>query len=516
MINKKIKKIILLITLITFFSFYNTDLIYADYSANYGYTDDNDGNGSGKCSGPANCPANVTACCSISKGYDIWSEIYVDAYDMNGQKIDTGMSINQDILAGTYVGLDVYEKKGYSSWASYKVSAIQTYYKCTHKETYWDCTNTERLNNTCRKRYKYTYYERIFGCDAGDSSSKQTRPYTPCASQVAACKARATPISIDLKPSYNVSYRDSNDIDGNTTGEYNTEEVVTGGECTKTPKETSRGNKRTKSNECIFYYNREAACINVMNGKVRYIKENEECSEEEYKITSEDDYWKYFVPLNANSADDFSFIMYSSGDKQHAGICADLINKYPNYAELITDSNGIAFTGNESKIYALSRVQNGCYYQTTVTIPVEQKFYNELENGKNFEGFNFYYKPIDINNPFPNGLTNTSIWYEWNNDPNQDLDLTDSYNEITYIASVADNTSDIREYANDCGEKNCQYTSWYNMNINGTSNFIQDKDYIIRNVQKNSYYPLGCGPWNENQYNEDGTKNIFYQPECDN
>jgi len=53
------------------------------------------------------------------------------------------------------------------------------------------------------------------------------------------------------------------------------------------------------------------------------------------------------------------------------------------------------------------------------------------------------------------------------------------------------------------------------MNINGTSNFIKNQGIVISYVTTESFYPLGCGPWNEFQNKEDGSKNYFYQPECD-
>ena len=65
---------------------------------------------------------------------------------------------------------------------------------------------------------------------------------------------------------------------------------------------------------------------------------------------------------------------------------------------------------------------------------------------------------------------------------------------------------------------NNTYTTWYSMNIDGTSNFIGNKLDIVKRAAEldlSKIYPLGCGPWNDNATNDDGSNNVFYQPECD-
>lgn len=514
MINKnKLKKLVLLSIMLILTMNVNVNKV----NAAWGGTGSGGSGGGGGKGGGYSCPENITAYCSVSSGIEYWSYVYPDMYDRFGNKLPDILDVNQKFLAGTYVGLDVYEKKGYNSWASYSLSAIQTYYVCTRIVwDYWPCkqgvdAKGKPIFGTCSSSTTYQH-EALHGCPAGYDASRKTRAASPCGAAVQWCSKQATPPTIPLEPSYNITYEDSNDIGGGKTNDiYNTKITMPGGKCTTSAKNESNGNKNTSSNECIFYYNREDSCINVKNGKVRYVEKNESCnSETEYRVTPVDEYWKYFIPLNANSKNDFSFSMTSSGNKEQAEICKDMINKYPNYYEMIIDQNKKPFTGNESKTNALKRVQSGCYFQSSITIPVEQKFYNELEDQITFKGFNFYYKPIDINEPFPNGLTNTSIWYDWYKDNNKELDLTESYHDITYIAQISDLDA-IREYT-----KNNPYTNWYNMYVNGTSSFIEKEGIITRYVDRDSYYALGCGPWNENKTNKDGSKNPFYQPECDN
>ena len=168
--------------------------------------------------------------------------------------------------------------------------------------------------------------------------------------------------------------------------------------------------------------------------------------------------------------------------------------------------------------------QEGCTFEIDVTIPVIQRFYNELREDtetvfEGFKGFNFYYKPIDINEPFPNGLNNTSIWYEWNKDKNNP-NISKSYEQLTYYANTSQNENEIRKYNNqkeyDNDKKDYPYASWEGknendteggMNKDGTSNFIDNKDIVTRRTE--DFYNLGCGPKNTN------VNNIFTQPECD-
>lgn len=479
-------------------------------------------------SGGFDCGDGVKAFCSVRKGSSSWSKVYADVYDMQGNKIGNVLNINTDFLAGTYVGLDVYESKGYNSWASYSITAKKYYYKCTKEQRgscklYSTChgTNGPFPCSPCKEYNTYTdEYTSLTGCGPTWQSELITEDASACSAAVANCASKAVPARISLSPSYSVAYKDSNDINASASGDkYYTAATInstTGRNCSES---YSAGNPSTRTGTCKFTYNREKTCINVKTGKVRYIGKNEQCdSNVEYAITSNGKYWKYFIPLNTKSSDGFSFAMYASNNTQSAGLCKNIIDKYDHYADLIVDANrnplprvtkGMSKSQiNAIKTSAKKIVSNGCKYQTTATIPVAQRFYNEINNGNNFNGFNFYYKPIDINDPFPNGLTNTSIWYDWLKASKKDPDLTKSYKDVTYIAQITD-TNDIREYT-----KVNPYTSWNNMYVSGTSSFIENAGVVNRYVARNSYYKLGCGPTNEKSTDDKGIPNPFYQQEC--
>lgn len=543
MIKKRKIYLLLLIILSLTISFTNVDKVNAaDISSEYSEEDPAKG---GKCQGPANCPENITACCSKSTKISIKNDIDIDAYDMAGNRIDKGIYIYQDTLSGTYVGLNVYEVKSYTSKVSYSVSAIQTYYSCIHTYTY----NYGPIFN--EKGYLIGYtgqaqrtvtFESIYGCPSGDVSEKKTRPAEPCPEVVSACAASATPRVIELKPSYDAEYRDSNDIDAQPSkdkakNKYYTAETVEGGICNTSPtidfKENVASGEKTMSQTCYFYYNRQKKiCMNVKTGKVRYINNNQSCDvSTEYELKSESRYWKYFVPLNATSGEDFVFSLNSSGNKERVGICYDIINKYDNYADMITDANNKLLPKiisnmkpqekRKQRAEAKKQVEssNGCYYKTMVTIPVAQRFYNELEDQLTFKGFNFYYRPIDINEPFPNGINESSLWYEWNKGKKKELDLQKSYNKVTYVSKIS-NTDAVRKLTNEKEgssiNADTRYLNWQTMYLDGTSEFIEKDGIVTRYVDRNSYYSLGCGPINENEYTDETKKikNVFYQKEC--
>ena len=244
---------------------------------------------------------------------------------------------------------------------------------------------------------------------------------------------------------------------------------------------------------------------------MRYINNSNACNASEYYLTPPSDtkYWYYFIPLNTKSTDGFTFEMNSSKSRLSEGICLDIINNNEFWKNRITDANGKKFDAETSKTKAKEKVKGGCFARTIITIPVEQKFYNEQTDGT-FKGFNFYYKPIDVNNPFPNGLPSNSIW---TTETISKIKGTSNQN-VTYYANVT-NAKAIRDYKNkETNYKKNLYTSWENMQLNGVSNFIENEGFVKRYVQKTDFYKLGCGPANEKKTNSDGTTNYLYQQEC--
>lgn len=485
-------------------------------------------------------PTYGSACTSVRyKTQWSWNnrmDIEVDVKKMDGTKIDEDVfdKIETEFLAGTYVMLRVYEKRTFNSSSSCSVSAKRQKWNCTYYN--WEqigtkCTNGKLPGGGCRgNKVKpiYDYVKKASGeesCSCSgtgyDKIEHSFKGWYDVSSEYAdSCSGIASSNLVikEINPSYTAVYKDSNDIDEVDTIS------VEGHKCSEKKQKKNNnienGIGLSYSNECTVSYDRNSTvCMNVKTGEVTYIDDGRNCNDLEpkgdyYTIEKDDEgYWKYFIPLNANSHDDFEFILDSKIKEEDGLMCQNFIDSNPTtYQNLIVGSKGESFVGtNYSKTKAKEMVKDGCFFKTTIKIPVVQKFYNELDNGINFKGFNFYYKPIDISNPFPNGLTDTSLWYDWNEDKDKEPDIEDSYKQVTYIANTNGNENKIRNYT-----KDNPYTSWKNMNVDGYSYFIKNEGIVekIDKTSNNKFYKLGCGPWNENPKNDDGSKNYFYQPEC--
>ncbi len=181
---------------------------------------------------------------------------------------------------------------------------------------------------------------------------------------------------------------------------------------------------------------------------------------------------------------------------------------YSDYPNLIRPKTKMA--GSETEEYSYNKKKdeeqidkdNGCYLSTIINFRVQQKFYGEVgeEGKKKLEGYNFYYRPINYSEPFPNGLASDSLWSGFYNEGDNTVStklvknskaiikLDESFKNITYVADKI-NVSDIRKYT-----KKNPYTSWNDMNLNGTSNFISDYSITRKKNNIGTVYPLGCGP----------------------
>lgn len=543
MTNKKNKKIRPLLITILLMTFLNLTSIHASEDgeafiqsdATYEVSnDDDDGGGTG--GGGNSCIVE-----SCQKGIDFkpWSKVYIKMKDIHGNEIPDASikqsKIQNNFLAGTYVNLKVYESKGYTSTAWYKYSAFQKVYTCTDNEwdscKYWyDSAFDDDEEPECHGGYKVvgSYTTTTCSCDAEDTISGNFT-LEPITGNPSSCSAGVATKSMPLTASYKAIYRDVNDIKSSTPSG-----TITPSACSDsgvTIKNDGDKTTYTRSGSCNFEYNMGKTCIDVKTGKVSYgnnCAQNDEVHKMELK--SEDGYWKYFIPLNANSLNDFSFSLTSSDNKQEEMLCKNIIETDDNYANKIVDINGNPFSKitNEMNEHEKKTIRNaaikivtmnpddpqdgGCFYASTITIPIEQKFYNEQNNNsKSFKGFNFYYKPIDVNNPFPNGINNTSIWYDWSKSDTKNPNLDKSYNTTTYYTDNL-NTNTIRTY----NSQNL-YNDWSKMNIDGTSQFIDD--YAFMHRKENLFtYKLGCGPANKNEYLDEARtkKNPLYQKECGN
>lgn len=330
------------------------------------------------------------------------------------------------------------------------------------------------------------------------------------------------------------------------------------------------------------YYEKKGTCLNLRTGKVRYLdgKTLKQCDPNtEIKIenTTMPDgsiHWHYFLPLNAKSIDDIIIDMQKPDgeSKLDSDTCIQYMKQQyistngnsedVTYDEVIRPINSVnakfagdykcspkgnkncdnpsTVTWNDShSLDYLEVKKNGCILSTKKEINVKQKFYNETTSNK-LNGFNFYYKPIDttaenqVDMVFPNGikkdlLGNISIstlwedWYKYKQNPTpetkiNELDLSKSYETISYIAENI-SANKVKNYNNTLtsGKKNV-YTSWLNMNLDGTSNFITNEGIVTRiSDPTTKIYKLGCGPSNSFEYYDEAktNKNILYRKECD-
>lgn len=265
-----------------------------------------------------------------------------------------------------------------------------------------------------------------------------------------------------------------------------------------------------------YEYSPQKVCMNLKTAKVSY---QDECVENKRNGTviipngttydkylgKNVSYWHYFIPLNLKSDTEFSLKVSGNEDRiLSTGECESVMKNYGtkdnNYTSYIVPLNGRStFSGDYTKLvrnssdWKLVQRNNGCRFTTIVNFPIEQKFYNEEQEKDNliFKGFNFYYRPIDINNPFPNGIANDSYWKNWEKENKKNPNLEDSFKNITYYATNISG-SIIRQY-----NKDNAYTSWDKMNLNGTSSYITSNNIITRKVSTDSFYNLGCGPANK-------------------
>lgn len=533
---------------------------------------------------------SITYTCKYN--YNVYSDkiITIDGYDMNDNEImkySLNISPDNRVLAGTSIGLNIYETKTVR-WNLTKVEVTETeakktpIYKCTYK------TRTHGLPKPGIPEIamplsatKSANVQPIATCLA---TEKYTTSYSTCPSEASSCTYESGPtfsyyrddgsvetLSTNLEKieecreiaastaisaangnvyaSYEIEMSDSNDVNGTEGIKITNEDANATRECEGNSCSFSYSAGMEKDSKKIkFYYRKARACINVKTAEVTYKTGNDKCDETIEKEVSNtkiesNTHWHYFIPLNAKSTDKIEVNMLKSvGGELTTSECLYVMQHNPinaskpnstdtTYVDLIkTVADGIDFKGdykcyncnpnnpdewNNEQSADYAEVQaNGCYLTSKIKIPVNQKFYNEMsttnESGNttsNFNGFNFYYRPIDINNPFPNGLSTSSIWEDWNNNKNKDLDLTKSFENVTYIATNID-ARNIRTY-----NKNNSYTSWSNMNIDGTSKYIDNEGVIQRN-NGISVYKLGCGPANENDKLDNGDTNPIYQPGC--
>lgn len=319
------------------------------------------------------------------------------------------------------------------------------------------------------------------------------------------------------------------------------------------PIETSSGGYGTITKEYEFL--EEKVCINVKTSEVAYKRD---CKANEIRIKNGTTnngvrYWHYFSPLKAKTGFNQTLIVKEAkySIKYLYNDCKNTIENKTN--RRIYHKHIIGISKNEEEIpligdYYIEKngklyenkssedkknIKNGCRQATTIHFPVTQQFYKEIKDeGGNikFKGFNFYYKPIDINEPFPNGLSSTSIWNEWNKTGRKNPNLLQSFVKsnganITYTTknlsanAIASIDTDIsKNYkSDDTGIDYNPNLNWTGMDKDGSSQFIDKNSIIIREKGGNNFYKLGCGPANKKQYLDERKKikNPRYIEGCD-
>lgn len=438
--------------------------------------------------------------CHYNISLGVSNDITTNVYDRDGTLLNPHeLTPKVETAAGTALDMEIYEEK-VVTWDVTKVEVKKTSavtYNCRSiAQVCTGCQSTLSIKglrpiiNTCKCDYR-----RLFGvsyCPMGykvtsenggvETTETSGEYYNQC-KQKAEDMAKKAAISA-MFPSYVIKLQNPNNIN-----QTNTVDI----------RSNSCGSNGAKYSKCTYVYSANKTCINVKTAEVRYIIDNSSCTNDEFELNRVGNKFKYFIPLNAKSTDNFFLSVSSAGSNsiQNGAACKYVINNYSNYSDLIITADGKQFSGNKNK--DLTTAEKGCYLSSVVGIPVKQSFYNEEKN--KIRGYGSFYRPIDINNPFPNGISNDSYW---NNIINNNVvsvtdksnktktyDLSKSFNELTYsIYNI--NASAIRDYNHQ--ERNF-YTSWEDMKKDGTSTFIDN--FVTRN-KNNDYYKLGCGPANSN------------------
>lgn len=93
-------------------------------------------------------------------------------------------------------------------------------------------------------------------------------------------------------------------------------------------------------------------------------------------------------------------------------------------------------------------------------------FYKNNPSGTTEFKYNFIYRPIDLNNPFPNRIAGIN-WFDWYNTSGNPERLSNAYNNLEYTAELDNSTiSNIKTY-----NRGKNYLNWDNID-NGKSSFV--------------------------------------------
>lgn len=492
--------------------------------------------------------AKTESGCGISISTSYRSIVELNVYDENGELIGDVLSQGfktKKFTAGRFAGIDFYEEYRKTVTASINPYCISVTLECTHKETNKDCNPilycdgimvNIRGEQKCAGKWKtdpnctdveektsYTVTEG--SCDDGDSGVGSCSLCTP--PSVSSCRGEAeASINTNMEkksPSYNAAMQGhGNDIKDEIKQSVQSYDEYYEGEIEPADVNASVISKTSYQR---IKYNPQKTCINVKTGNVNYIKFDENCNEnneitvKNFTNAEGERIGMYFIPLNTKSVSTYRYFMDSNNSgKQSPELCENFLNKYGadgRWRILLKDQDGQPFPTNISVETAREYVKNGCYYAVTVNFNINQEFYNE-NNSNMIEGYGVYFRPIDINNPFPNGLSSNSLWNGFYNATSKkvenvkdaignNIDLKKSFNsnELNYkIYLTNKKIKNIKKFNASEEESKGIYTSWEAMRKNGTSSFITTGRFdILNRITKNNkynFYKLGCGPLNAN------------------
>lgn len=288
-----------------------------------------------------------------------------------------------------------------------------------------------------------------------------------------------------------------------------------------------------------YKYAPSNVCMNTLTSEVTY---NSECKESNETIEIKDGttfdkelgengewvkYWHYFIPLDAKTGSKQALkLIKNAGNNSKPTLTKKqciygMENKPEDYKFYIAPTDGGTFDGNYERGKNTSDEQkveagNGCFIVIMLEFDIVQKFYGETSNSNRLKGYGMYFRQIDINNPFPNGLKSSTYWNGLYNESTKkvktrgtEVKLQTSFDSPTYVANLssATNIAKVRQL-----NKDSPYTNWisdyqktYGMSANGTSNFVRNNNPIFTKVSpivRKSPYKLGCGPSNYETWKE--------------
>lgn len=515
----------------------STAKVYAisDVPATDSYTPSGDSSSGG--GGTITCPSSGSGV-NWGNSWNVRSIVYADVYDENGKYLGDLLKYDtHNFTAGRFVGIDVYEE--------YEITVSVTAYPYCFSYV-WDCDHCGGLQcvsyNPESENKKTSGHvmqlAQVKGTDgaggggggsssAGNSSGGNVTATCQHKCKAGGCSApevskqdiinklNAIIAQKKREASYTAYRHDVNDINITNLIKVDDYEVTTSTE------PVVNGLTGTKTIRIKVKYNPQQTCLNRKTAQVTYVKFGEKCDGESMEVKNftsirdeNDKVGMYFIPLNTKSNHTYTYELQAKS-KQIEELCKAYIEKYKDpkdqrWRKLLLGNNKQSMA-NMNYNQAKKAVKGGCYYAMNFEFKVKQEFYNENSSNR-LEGYGFYYRPIDASNPFPNGLGDSTYWGEkglYNSKENsvtidkKTYDLDDSFKTVTYTANV-NNPTAIREYNKraDSEGRSYLYMSWDNMNVDGSSGFI-NAGYVTRNG-KQSYYKLGCGPSNNTWKECDG------------